>query len=762
MILDAWNKQILPISTKKSVISTIHKEAEQTTLTNHRPLSLTNTDYKIVTFVFAERMQNVLPHLINHDQVAYIKARYIGCNIRNFIDIFEYCEKNNEPGAFICIDFLKAFDSVEHNFMYATLKKFNFGNNFIKWIKLFYQEPKFKVKNNGWLSAGYSMHRGIRQGCCLSSLIFILVVEILALMIRQSSLINGIVIGNEEHKIIQYADDATICVQDLKSIENTISIVEHFSRCAGPKLNLKKTKGIWLGSLKDLGLRKYGNILWTGNPVKCLGIFIGHKKDKCNKLNWDRKLDKIENNINLWSKRNISLFGKVEVIKTHLLSKIIFPGSLLDAPEYVLARLKNMFFRYIWGKRDKVKRSTIYNNKIDGGLKMVHLESFFLSLKAVWVKRLVYIPGKWSSILTMYLKKLNVDLNYVLKMNFRKIDAFPILKVIPLFYQDVILAFNKAKTIIPFENLNKHEISQLPIWGSEYFKVGSTCLYMKGWIRKGILYVKDLVNNDGNIKNDPQLYVCTDDSRNAIHDVYIVKNYVIRKIRHFDMTIAPFVNIKQMVQFIHCNDYYVIKTCKTKTFYNMLVKTSISRGNMETIFARTLQFDNTKSTWKNIYEQKILDMKLPRIRDFNYKVLQNILPCAKVLSKWQNVSDKCELCNDIETIDHMLFNCQHLNHIWKTLSQIVDIDIKYKHVVCGFPNYTNTTKISALNYVFNIVAYAIFKEKSRCKFQAVSYTTVNFSQMIKRNIILYKEIVMKVKPNMFLLSKFDDLIGTKM
>ena len=54
---------------------------------------------------------------------------------------------------------------------------------------------------------------------------------------------------------------------------------------AGLKLNLSKTKGIWLGNLKEMGLRVYKDIHFTGNPIKCLGLYIGHKKKKCDKMN---------------------------------------------------------------------------------------------------------------------------------------------------------------------------------------------------------------------------------------------------------------------------------------------------------------------------------------------------------------------------------------------------------------------------------------------------------------------------------------------
>ena len=120
-----------------------------------------------------------------------MKGRYIGINARTILDIYEYCENNNIDGSLIFLDFEKAVDSVEWNFMYKVLEKFNFGKNFINWIKILYNKPLFKMKNNGWLLKTVKMERGIRQGCPFSALLFILVVEIMAVKIRANDHIKG-------------------------------------------------------------------------------------------------------------------------------------------------------------------------------------------------------------------------------------------------------------------------------------------------------------------------------------------------------------------------------------------------------------------------------------------------------------------------------------------------------------------------------------------------------------------------------------------
>ena len=132
-----------------------------------------NTDYKILTKALANRLQKVLPKLINPDQVGYIKGRYIGENIRIINDIQNSAAISKFPGYIVLVDFQKAFDTIEWSFLIECLKSYNFGSNFIKWIKIFYNNIQSCVGNNGFYS-GYFNLTGIKQGCPISALLFIM------------------------------------------------------------------------------------------------------------------------------------------------------------------------------------------------------------------------------------------------------------------------------------------------------------------------------------------------------------------------------------------------------------------------------------------------------------------------------------------------------------------------------------------------------------------------------------------------------------
>ena len=249
-LLKSFEIEELCTTQKLSLISLIHKKGDKSNIKNYRPISLTNCDYKILAFILARRLQGVISKLINNDQSAYIKGRYIGCNARLIQDIFDYCEDQNEDGVLLFLDFEKAFDTVEWTFMFDTLKMLNFGPNFIKWIRILYKNPTFRVKNNGFISKSCNMTRGIRQGCPISALLFILTTEILASRINSSKDINGFKTGNNEIRMLQHADDSTNTLKDINSVRHVIDIVNKFSVVAGPKLNIQKSECMLLGPLK--------------------------------------------------------------------------------------------------------------------------------------------------------------------------------------------------------------------------------------------------------------------------------------------------------------------------------------------------------------------------------------------------------------------------------------------------------------------------------------------------------------------------------
>ena len=237
--------------------------------------------------------------IVSKEQTGYIKNRNMSDNVVLINSIIDYCEEFKKPGTLIFLDFEKAFDSLEWTFMQNAVKKFGFGDSFLSWIKLLYSCPSLVVKNNGWLSGNVTMHRGIRQGCPLSALLFILCTECLALKIKGSEKLTGIQIGNVEYRLSQYADDSALILKDEVSIINSLALIDEFSAISGLKLNISKCEGLWLGPVRP-GPKQFNDISFEKEAIKYLGIFIGYDQNDCLFRNWNTKLLKFESILLKW------------------------------------------------------------------------------------------------------------------------------------------------------------------------------------------------------------------------------------------------------------------------------------------------------------------------------------------------------------------------------------------------------------------------------------------------------------------------------
>ena len=242
-------------NSQKQAISTLldKKGRDRTYLENWRPISLINVDAKIATKAIANRMKKVLPGIIHHNQSGFVKNRFIGETERSILDIMQHTDTQKMPSLLLFIDFEKAFDSVDWDYFTTSLKAFNFGPEFIKWVKTFYKNVSSCILNNGFFSESFLLERGVRQGDPLSPYLFVTAVEILAIAIRSDSNIRGVKVGDDVTKVLAYADDMTATLSDIPSVERLLVVLNAFERCSGLKmnLNLKKTAFSCLANCED-------------------------------------------------------------------------------------------------------------------------------------------------------------------------------------------------------------------------------------------------------------------------------------------------------------------------------------------------------------------------------------------------------------------------------------------------------------------------------------------------------------------------------
>lgn len=210
--------------------------------------------------------------------------RLISDNVTLIRDVLEVSGSLGINLGLISIDQEKAFDRVEHRYLWETMAAFGFSPGFIAHIRTLYSDIISILKINGGLSAPFSVGRGIRQGCSLSGMLYTLAIE--PLLHRLRTQLTGVRMPGcgSSFKLSAYADDVVVIVNSQADIDHLVYIVEQFRLVSSAKVNWGKSEAILVGeSLQGLSLP--GGLVWNRGGFKYLGVFLGdsHYVQK----NWD-------------------------------------------------------------------------------------------------------------------------------------------------------------------------------------------------------------------------------------------------------------------------------------------------------------------------------------------------------------------------------------------------------------------------------------------------------------------------------------------
>ncbi|CAF4543415.1 unnamed protein product [Rotaria sp. Silwood2] len=380
-------------------------------MTNFRPLSLMNIDYKILSKVLSVRLRKVLHNIIHHNQTCGIPGRTIHDNVHTIRSIIECYSRNHEPIGVVQWDQEKAFDRINHDYLVELLRRFGFGRDFISWIKLLYTNATFRIKINNAISDSIPFKSGVRQGCSLSGNLFVICLEPLLHNIRRNPRIPGVIppggqypaviksifndpSANTTIKLSAYADDVTTIVFSVDDECATKSTFQLYNKASGGKTNEDKTLILWCSDWLDPPpFESKVNQNW--------GDFLGVPIDTTGKLP-SSELTKIVSNvrrqIGIWSNIESSLFERATILKAFICSRFVYIFSLMLVSNNIVDNLQKEINNYLWKqKRPTVKFKTCIGKRSDGGVGLIHLNAMISSFRIkCGLKMIDPVPRVWK------------------------------------------------------------------------------------------------------------------------------------------------------------------------------------------------------------------------------------------------------------------------------------------------------------------------------------------------------------------------------
>ena len=436
---------------RKAILVLIHKDGELSHLKNWRPISLICADVKVVAKILAKRLRNVMDKIVSKKQFC-VQGRTIIDSTVNIRDIIYNSNEMNISGAVINLDWEKAFDRVDWSLLTKTMYKIGFPIKIANWINNLYNGIQSTCLVNGFLSKPFNIERGIRQGCPLSMIVYVLFQESLYNAIEKSNIILPPKTKGEGRKIIGYADDTSGFVKDDDGILELFHIINKFEMATNSKLNVRKTKIFGYGNWKGRTNWPIDEIKVEIDYFKTLGIIFSTDYKLSVDLTWNNIYHKISKRISLIKNRNFTLFQKACIINSLLASKIWYTAHVYPYSLEISKLINKEIYKFLWNSNTEfLSRDTVCNTKDNGGLGLINI---VLKAKSIFIATTlrILVNSENNSLVRYYMYG---NVNKFIKF---ETPPFEVSNVNTTYYEYAIENFKKICKLQKFPNVNSKEI----------------------------------------------------------------------------------------------------------------------------------------------------------------------------------------------------------------------------------------------------------------------------------------------------------------
>ena len=722
-IKESVTSRMLPPSLRIGVITLLPKPktpSELNFIKNWRPITLLNTDYKIFTHVIKNRILKTVPFLISCTQSGFQAGRSTTDNLTLMYLVLE--NFNNNPqreGLLLQVDYEKAFDSVEHEFIFSTMKKMGFGEPLINLVKLAFSGCMSFANVNGHLSDTIFIGRGLHQGSPLSPILFLLVAQVFTTNMEKNPAVEGIIVDNVQLLQSLFADDTDIFLKaDEVCVQAVFGELEIFGRHSGCRFNIDKTRCTPLGRSRSntqliSSLRQsYGQgFVPDDGYFTALGItFNASNIAETPDLNYDRKITKVKELIKMWERRNMTIYGRLTLIKCFLLSQFVYLISPLPSPSKSLVKTINgMLYKFLWGGgREKLKRELLDIPKEKGGIGMINLENFVLSLKVRLISKILDINfhHSWKTIL---LNQLRFPEHPLISLEANAV------KDNRNFCMDLVNCLNTWKEKVA---CIRGKTANFCIWGGG-IPGNSSLLWNEALIRKNILYGSDLVSETGELMNYNEFrYKYNFRSSSFTKTDYAHVVIALRRFSSNDNQLKSISNMDSAISLMTliAEDRTSITDPSSKTIRDIITVSP----NFEIL--STPQFKKWSNQIEGLCEQTwtVILEKLYKLTN-HYKLIQHqyqiftMIATSKYMRYKMKIDNSftCSHCTagKIEDLSHIYLECASTANFYILVEQFIKTKIDRHFVSTKLIQFTSYHRSKIISYIYLVANWYISRKR---------------------------------------------------
>ena len=638
---------------------------DSTLITNLRPITLLNTDYKLIEKVICNRIMPVMHNLIHNDQTGFMSNRRISVNIRKLLDIMHITERDEIEAFVLSLDCSKAFDKLSFCAIKGSLVYFNFPDYIIDWVEIMYTNFVIKVQNNGKFSSEFQVQHGIHQGGVCSATLFVLAVETLANLIRDNPDIHGIPISNNinraEHgssvaELNQFADDMDVfSLFQQSSLDAILGSLKKYYYNSGMEINYNKTTLYRIGSLKYSMAQLYTqqDIKWTSENIVVLGVVIAQTDERLLELNYIPVFEKVKTILDTWANRGLSLIGRVSIVNTLVASQFIYKFTVLpNIPSRIQKSIDVLISRFLWSeKKAKISLNNLQLLKKCGGLALCNLKWREIAIKTTWIQ-ILHRDSKCASIAYEAIGCcLGKDM---WSCNVHRKDISIATQGMSQFWKDIFTAW----FTISYDR-DTHGSHQL-IWFNSYIRINGVPFLWPNVYLKGLRMVSQLFPDGVMISTQ----VAYDSFGLNYLQLYQLITAIPVQWKMDVSTTGETIIDPPFVQF--CVKYANL----SRYVYKELATNSNRINSLWCKWAKdlTCTVEEFESAFRNIY----LTTNVPKLRSFLYRLLNRAIITNIHLKRWGRKNDGlCGFCgeNEEETYTHLFYFCHKAQMLWQNVQE---------------------------------------------------------------------------------------------
>lgn len=441
-------------------------------------------------------------------------------------------------------------------------------------------------------------------------------------------------------------------------------------------------------------------------------------------------MQKTTNLLNMWKQRNLTIKGRVTVIKSLVFPIVLFIAAFLFVPKKYIKELDTLFYNFVWpGGKHHVKQNVMIQSLENGGIKMPDLLCYTEALQMMWIKRILSKNNSYAT--TKYILKtdeLNIFFQYKNNIKF--------LHPMPPFYENALRTWFLLHNKSP---INSAEIRGEYLWNNENILIENKPAKSIKLHKKGINHIVDIVNNDGSFKSVEHLSNTFNTNVDAYY-YHCLKSAIptqwLQVLRGTPMTnIDNTVNINVMIG----ENYISIKKLYNKDIYNELIEHKLVRP--------VCYFK-----WESVYFYANLDWSLinlipycstreTALQSLQFQIIHRYFPTKYILHLWGKEEDPyCQLCGDIDTLEHYFCECNTTRDFWTNLKIWVQNEFTFcinfgkLDILFGLPNELNSPELKLFNLIILLGKYHIKK----CKQQERSPLVGPFIHLFNQRVSIEK------------------------